>query len=66
VVAAKRYGGNVVLVVMNGKQLQILVVVQKSMVICSTCGFEWQAVVAERNKGHCGCPKCKRSNKKCK
>lgn len=34
--------------------------------ICSTCGTEWQAVVAERNKGHCGCPKCKRSNKKCK
>nr|WP_302945500.1 zinc-ribbon domain-containing protein [uncultured Prevotella sp.] len=34
--------------------------------ICSTCGFEWQAVVAERNKGHCGCPKCKRSDNKCK
>lgn len=40
--------------------------VQKNMVICSTCGFEWQAVVAERNKGHCGCPKCKRPNNKCK
>ena len=34
--------------------------------ICSSCKFEWQSVVAERNKGHCGCPKCKHLINKCK
>ena len=34
---------------------------KKAWWLCKTCGYEWQAVIASRNRG-CGCPECARRN----
>ena len=32
--------------------------------LCKKCGTEWEAVIMHRVRGKCGCPTCKKENKK--